>query len=115
MTLPKALAASAVLFAAACAGMDMPSAPEEPASAPSGPVAIPAAPTENYACGPDRLAVRLLGATAEVRVNGAEAVSLPVLGDDGTTYTNGRMTIFIKQGNVSYAVGRRAAQACVAE
>ena len=38
-----------------------------------------------------------------VSVNGAETVSLPALGNDGTTFTNGRQTLYIKQGLVSWA------------
>ncbi|MDX2235726.1 MAG: hypothetical protein NW200_14600, partial [Hyphomonadaceae bacterium] len=67
-----------------------------------------------YVCGDKKLAVKLLGAAAEVSIDGAEAVSLPVLGDAGDTFTNGRLTLFVKQGKVSYAVGRMAAVECAA-
>jgi hypothetical protein len=56
--------------------------------------------------------VKLLGATAEVGVNGGARVSLPARGEEGTTYTNGRQTLYILAGKVSYAVGRMAAEAC---
>ena len=111
-TLIIGLAAAAAL--AACAQKT----PEEPpAAAPAAaeaPVAsIPPAPTESYTC--DRgtkLTVKLLGATAEVGVNGEPPVSLPALGTEGTTWTNGRQTLMIVQGKVSYAVGRMAAETC---
>lgn len=71
------------------------------------------APTTSYACERGtQLAVKLLGSTAEVGVNGAAPVSLPSLGTDGTTYTNGRQTITIVQGRLSFAMGRMAAEAC---
>lgn len=56
--------------------------------------------------------MRLLGETAEVGVDGADAVSLPALGNDGTTFTNGRQTLYVKQGVVSWGVGRMAVEAC---
>lgn len=97
---------------------ESPAIPVEPADAPAaggGPVAsIPAAPTEHYVCGGAKLAVKLLGVTAEVAIDSEAPVSLPVLGDAGDTYTNGRLTLFVKQGKVSFARGRMAAQECVA-
>lgn len=94
--------------------------PEEPAATPAASVtpaeakaSIPAAPVETYTCGPTKLAVKLLGAAAEVSVDGAAPVTLPVLGPEGTTYTNGRQTLFVQQGKLSWAIGRMAAQPCV--
>ena len=63
---------------------------------------IPPAPTEHYVCEDGtRLAVRLLGSEASVAVNNEPAVSLPALGQEGTTFTNGTRTLFITQGNIS--------------
>jgi membrane-bound inhibitor of C-type lysozyme len=95
---------AAALGLAACATP----AAEAPAAA------VPVTPVETYDCGIAKLTVKLLGATAEVGVDGAEPVSLPALGDAGDTYTNGRLTLFIKQGKVSFARGRMAAQECAA-
>jgi membrane-bound inhibitor of C-type lysozyme len=116
--LTAALAAIAAMTLAACQPKEVEPAatPAPEAAAPAAatdPVAsIPPAPTVNYACGDKKLAVKLLGATAEVAIDGGEVMSLPVLGDEGTTYTNGRHTLFIKQGVVSYATGRMAAVTC---
>ena len=41
---------------------------------------------------------------AEVGVDGADAVSLRVLGEDGTTFTNSRQTLYVKHGVVSWGV-----------
>ena len=72
-----------------------------------------AAPTERYTCERGtKLSVKLLGETAEVGVDGAAAVSLPALGEDGTTFSNGRQTLYVKQGVVSWAIGRMAAETC---
>jgi hypothetical protein len=97
----------AVLVLAACS-------PSPPPPAAAGPVAsIMPPPTERYTCERGtRLSVKLLGETAEVGVDGASAVSLPALGKDGTTFTNGRQTLYVKQGVVSWAVGRMAAETC---
>jgi hypothetical protein len=59
-----------------------------------------------------RLAVRLMGDRASVAVNGGAAEDLPALGNEGTTFTNGRRTLTIVQGNVSWAVGRAASTPC---
>ncbi|MGH6624058.1 MAG: hypothetical protein ACREBN_08810 [Burkholderiaceae bacterium] len=96
------VAAVAVLVLGACA----PSPPPPAAS-------IMPRPTERYTCERGtKLSVKLLGETAEVRVDGADAVSLPALGGDGTTFTNGRQTLYVKQGVVSWAIGRMAAETC---
>jgi len=86
----------------------------EPAGRDGPPVAsIAPAPTERDTCeGGAKLTVKLLGATAEVGVNGGARLSLPARGEDGTTYTNGRQTLHILAGKVSYAVGSMAAEAC---
>jgi hypothetical protein len=87
-------------------------------SAPSAAAVEPAAtilpsPTENYTCERGtKLSVRLLGETAEVGVNGADGVSLPAVGNDGTTFSNGRQTLYVKQGVVSWAVGRMVPEKC---
>jgi len=99
--------AVAVLVLAACS-------PSPPPPTAAGPAAsIMPRPTEKYTCERGtRLSVQLLGETAEVGVDGADAVSLPALGEDGTTFTNGRQTLYVKQGVVSWAVGRVAAETC---
>jgi hypothetical protein len=101
------VAAVAVLVLGACAPSQRQPAAAEPAAS------IMPRPTERYTC--DRgtkLSVKLLGETAEVGVNGADAVSLPALGNDGTTFSNGRQTLYVKQGVVSWAIGRMAAETC---
>jgi hypothetical protein len=101
------LAAVAVLVLAACS-------PSPPPPVAAGPAAsIMPRPTEKYTCERGtRLSVKLLGETAEVGVDGANAVSLPARGEDGTTFTNGRQTLYVKQGVVSWAIGRMAAETC---
>jgi hypothetical protein len=101
------VAAVAVLVFSACT-------PSPPPSAAAGPAAtIMPPPTERYICERGtKLAVKLLGETAQVGVDGAEAVSLPVRGSDGTTFSNGRQTLYVKQGVVSWAIGRMAAETC---
>jgi hypothetical protein len=101
------VAAVAVLVLAACS----PSPPPPAAAGPAASIMPP--PTERYTCERGtKLSVKLLGESAEVGVDGAGAVSLPALGKDGTTFTNGRQTLFVKQGVVSWAIGRMAAETC---
>jgi hypothetical protein len=69
-------------------------------------------PVSNYQCGSTRLAVRLMGERASVSIDGASAVDLPVSGSSGTTYSNGRQTLTIEQGRVSWGVGRAVPVAC---
>ena len=96
----------AALVLAACAP-----SPPPPAAGPTA--SIMPRPTERYTCERGtKLSVKLLGETAEVGVDGADAVSLPALGKEGTTFTNGRQTLYVKQGMVSWAIGRMAAEAC---
>jgi len=100
------VSAVAALVLAACA----PGAPL-PATGPAASIMPP--PTEHYTCERGtRLAVKLLGESAEVGVDGANAVSLPALGNDGTTFSNGRQTLYVKQGVVSWAIGRMALESC---
>lgn len=100
------VSAIAALVLAACA----PGAPQ-PATGPAASIMPP--PIERYTCERGtRLAVKLLGESAEVGVDGANAVSLPALGNDGTTFTNGRQTLYVKQGVVSWAIGRMAVESC---
>lgn len=81
-------------------------------TSPASPGVLPA-PTSNYVCQDGtRLAVRLLGETASVSVNGAPAVDLRVTGPEGTTYSNGQQTLTIVQGQTSWAVGRAAPSPC---
>lgn len=83
---------------------------------PEAPIAsIPPAPTESYTCsGGQKLAVTLRGATAELSLNGGPLMTLNAMGEDGTTYSNGRHTIVIKQGVLSYAAGRMIPAPCTA-
>jgi hypothetical protein len=98
----------AVLVLAACSASPPPSAAAGPAAS------IMPPPTERYTCERGtKLLVKLLGETAEVGVDGATAVSLPALGKDGTTFGNGRQTLYVKQGVVSWAIGRMAAESCM--
>jgi hypothetical protein len=70
-------------------------------------------PTEKYPCERGtRLSVKLPGETAEVGVDGGAVVSPPALGEDGTTFSNGRQTLYVKQGVVSWAIGRVTAETC---
>ncbi len=69
-------------------------------------------PVSKYTCGETRLDVRLMGEKASVSVNGASAVDLPVMDQSGTTFSNGRQTLYIKQGALSWAVGRATPVAC---
>ncbi|WP_457584883.1 hypothetical protein [Ensifer canadensis] len=70
-------------------------------------------PVSDYTCQDGtRLAVRLLGDRASVSVNGATAVDLPLMGPDGTTYSNGQHTLTFVQGRLSWGVGRAVPSAC---
>lgn len=100
-------AAVVALGVAACTPSPPPPVAAEPAAS------IMPRPTDRYTCERGtKLSVRLLGESAEVGVDGADAVSLPALGNDGTTFTNGRQTLYVKQGVVSWAIGRMAAETC---
>lgn len=70
-------------------------------------------PVSEYKCKDGtHLAVRLLGDRASVSVNGKKAIDLPALGKDGTTYSNGRRTMTIQHGRLSWGVGRAVPTAC---
>lgn len=70
-------------------------------------------PVSDYTCEDGtRLAVRLFGDRASVSVNGAAAVDLPAMGQEGTTYSNGKQTLTIVQGRLSWGVGRAVPSAC---
>ncbi|KAB2767653.1 hypothetical protein D7I41_16070 [Ochrobactrum sp. MH181795] len=58
------------------------------------------------------MAVRLFGDRASVSVNGNAAIDLPSIGKEGTTYSNGRQTLTIIQGRLSWGVGRAVPSAC---
>jgi ABC-type Fe3+-hydroxamate transport system substrate-binding protein len=106
MNMSITVTAVAALVLAACA-------PSPPPAAAAPAASIMPRPTENYTCERGtKLSVKLLGETAVVGVDGADAVSLPALGEDGTTFTNGRQTLYVKQGVVSWAIGRMAAETC---
>ena len=59
-----------------------------------------------------RLAVRLMGESAAVSVNDAAEVDLPAMGSEGTTFSDGRLTLAIVDGRLSWGVGRAAPSAC---
>jgi len=70
-------------------------------------------PVSNYTCEDGTLLeVRLLGESAAVSVNGATAVELPSMGPEGTTYSDGKRTLTIVQGRLSWGVGRAVPSAC---
>ncbi len=70
-------------------------------------------PVSKYICEDGtRLAVRLLGDSASVSVNDAPAVDLSSMGPEGTTFSNGRQTLTIVQGRLSWGVGRAVPMAC---
>ncbi|MCX8568421.1 hypothetical protein [Aminobacter sp. MET-1] len=70
-------------------------------------------PVSDYTCEDGtKLAVRLLGDRASVSVNGAPEIELPAMGTDGTTFSNGRQTITIVQGQLSWGVGRAVPSKC---
>ena len=70
-------------------------------------------PVSNYTCQDGtRLAVRLLGDSASVSVNDAAEVDLPSMGSEGTTYSNGKWTLTIIQGRLSWGVGRAMPSEC---
>ncbi|MCH4538998.1 hypothetical protein [Ochrobactrum sp. POC9] len=70
-------------------------------------------PVSDYTCEDGtRLAVRLFGDRASVSVNGAAAIDLPAMGQEGTTYSNGKQTLTIVQGRLSWGVGRAVPSAC---
>ncbi|WP_198928707.1 hypothetical protein [Rhizobium sp. AC44/96] len=70
-------------------------------------------PVSDYTCQDGtHLAVRLFGDRASVSVNGAPALDLPAVGTEETTYSNGRWTLAIVQGRLSWGVGRAAPSPC---
>lgn len=70
-------------------------------------------PVSNYTCEDGtRLAVRLMGERASVSVNDAPAIDLPSMGQDGTAFSNGRQTLTIVQGRLSWGLGRAVPMAC---
>lgn len=69
-------------------------------------------PVSNYVCDGTRLAVRLMGERASVSVDGAPPIDLPVMGDTGTKFSNGRQTLSIEQGRTFWAMGRAMPVAC---
>ena len=70
-------------------------------------------PVSKYICEDGtRLAVRLMGESASVSVNDAAEVILPSMGADGTTFSNGPLTLTIVQGRLSWGVGRAVPSAC---
>ena len=84
---------------------------QQPTPSPSIGVGNPY-PISSYVCDGTRLAVRLMGNSASVSVDGAAAADLPAIGKSGTTFSNGRQTLLIEQGRTSWAVGRATPVAC---
>ena len=71
-------------------------------------------PVVAYACQDGtRLTVKMMGSTAQVRVNGGARIMLPVMGTDGTMYSNGRQTLTVRQGQVSWALGKMMPVPCM--
>jgi membrane-bound inhibitor of C-type lysozyme len=50
-------------------------------------------PVSTYVCDGTHLAVRLMGESASVSIDGAAAVTLPAIGESGTKFSNGRQTL----------------------
>ena len=70
-------------------------------------------PVSDYSCTDGtKLAVRLFGDRASVSVNGAPEIELPAMGPDGTTFSNGRQTITIINGQLSWGIGRAVPVKC---
>ena len=70
-------------------------------------------PVSDYKCKDGtHLAVRLFGDRASVSVNGKTAIDLPAVGKKGTTFSNGKRTLTIVQGRLSWGIGRAAPSAC---
>lgn len=69
-------------------------------------------PVSEYVCEGTRLAVRLMGESASVSVDGAAAVELPKVGESGTTFSNGSQTLTIEQGRLSWSNDSAAQVAC---
>jgi hypothetical protein len=106
MVLRFALGALSALVLAGCQ-----TPPPAPAPGPSIGVGNPY-PVSTYQCENTRLDVRLMGERASVSVDGAAAIDLPASGDSGTTFSNGRQTLTIDQGRVSWGLGRAVPVAC---
>jgi hypothetical protein len=106
MVLRFALGALSALVLAGCQ-----TPPPAPAPNPSIGAGNPY-PVSNYRCGNTDLAVRLMGERASVSVDGADAIDLPVSGSSGTTFSNGRQTLIIEQGRVSWGLGRAVPVPC---
>lgn len=70
-------------------------------------------PVSDYVCKDGtHLAVRLLGESASVSINGKPAIDLPSQGTDGTTYSDGQQTLAIVDGRLSWTIGLAAPIAC---
>lgn len=70
-------------------------------------------PVSNYVCEDGkRLAVRLLGESASVSIDDAAEITLPSMGPEGTSFSNGMLTLTIEQGRLSLAVGRAMPFTC---
>lgn len=70
-------------------------------------------PVSDYVCKDGtKLAVRLMGEHASVSVNGKPAIELAAVGDKGTRFSDGKHTLTITQGDLSWGVGQVAMSAC---
>ena len=69
-------------------------------------------PVSEYVCEGTPLAVRLMGESASVSVDGAAAMELPKVGESGTTFSNGIQTLTIEQGRLSWSNNSAAPVAC---
>ena len=74
-----------------------------------------ASPASYYACEDGtQLAVSLAGSEASVSVNRAPAITLPAMGSDGKTFSNGRQILtVIDSARVSWGLGRAIPSQCV--
>ena len=69
-------------------------------------------PVSNYVCDGTRLSVRLMGESASVSVDEAAPFTLPAIGESGDRFSDGRQTLIIEEGRMSWAVGRAMPVEC---
>ncbi len=110
-----AIVAAAALVLSGC-NQPTPEPMPEPTPEPAPDASVGAGnpyPVSDYVCEDGtRLAVRLMGESASVSANGEAAVDLPSMGSDGTTFSNGRQTLTIVQGRLSWGLGRAVPTPC---
>lgn len=103
------------LATAAIGALALASCHTTPPPTPGGGASIFPPPVSNYACqGGTRLAVRLMGESASVQVDGQPAMSLPQISSSSelTSYSSGTHVLNIRQGQVSWGVGRAMPVPC---